>query len=74
MPYQRSEWTDDFEKYRDTVSQYLQKHYCITWHDACGDEAPIRNAIQDGERRPGLPIGGRRNTIRSCTRKARTDS
>ncbi len=49
MPYERSVWTDDFEKYRDTVSQYLEKYYCLTWHDACGDEAPIRTAIEVGE-------------------------
>ena len=49
MPYERSEWTDDFDEYRKAVSQYLQKYYCITWHDACGDESPIRGAIQAKE-------------------------
>ncbi len=49
MPYELSEWTDDFDEYRKAVSQYLKKYYCITWHDACGDEAPIRDAIQAKE-------------------------
>lgn len=46
MPFEHSVWTDDFDKYRDAVSQYLEKYYCITWDDACGDEAPIICAIQ----------------------------
>ena len=45
MPYVESEWTDDFDKYRETVSQHLMKFYYISWDDACGDEEPIRHAI-----------------------------
>ena len=25
MPYVKSEWTDDFDKYREVVSQHLKK-------------------------------------------------
>ena len=49
MPYVKSEWTDDLDKYRDAVSQHLERFYYITWVDACGDEAPIRHAIENKE-------------------------
>lgn len=46
MPYVKSEWTDDFDKYREVVSEHLKRFYYITWDDACGDEEPIRRAIE----------------------------
>ena len=49
MPYVKSEWTDDFGKYREVVSEHLKKFYYIIWDDACGDEEPLRHAIERKE-------------------------
>lgn len=49
MPLERSEWTDDFDEYREAVSRYMEKFYCLTWDDACGEEEPIRRAMESKE-------------------------
>ena len=49
MRFEESEWTDNFEEYREVASRYMKSYYYITWDDACGDEEPIRRTIERNE-------------------------
>lgn len=46
MKFEKSEWTDDFDKYREIASKYMKRYYFITWDEAAGDPEPIMEAIE----------------------------
>lgn len=54
MKFERSEWTDEFEKYKEIASRYMKEYYCITWDESIGDREPILNAIETGETPTGF--------------------
>lgn len=37
------------DEYRTEVSRLLERDYCLTWADACGDDEPLMRARDDGE-------------------------
>lgn len=49
MKFEESEWTDNFEEYREKASLYMKKYYYITWDEAAGDPEPILSAIESRE-------------------------
>lgn len=39
----------NLDEYRTAVSEHLLLNFGLSWADACGEVAPLQQAIQDGE-------------------------
>ena len=54
MKFEKSEWTDDFNKYYEIASDYMKKYYYISWDGAMFDRVPILSAIENRETPTGF--------------------